>query len=168
MAKSKPSPEERLSLTTNPTDPKMTALQSVAALLTVGGTLSLTERQLIHVDGDFQHADEECLTVIAAQLHEHKEEIRAALQFAHQWRSEFRRLELATMSYPDYLDSEEWRERRSWAIEDAGGRCQVCNSPDQLHVHHRTYERRGYEAPGDLTVLCAECHELFHKNGRVK
>lgn len=36
-----------------------------------------------------------------------------------------------------------------------------------LQAHHRTYENRGQEQPGDLTVLCRDCHSTFHKNGRL-
>jgi hypothetical protein len=70
--------------------------------------------------------------------------------------------ELASMSYPEYLLTREWRTRRREALERAGHRCQVCNRDYGLHVHHRTYERRGRELPGDLTVLCYLCHALFH------
>jgi 5-methylcytosine-specific restriction endonuclease McrA len=70
--------------------------------------------------------------------------------------------ELATMPYGEYLQTPEWRERRDQALDRAGYRCQVCNSGRNLHVHHRTYERRGRELPGDLTVLCSGCHSLFH------
>ena len=71
---------------------------------------------------------------------------------------------LRTMPYRDYLQSEEWRARRTRHLEYAGSRCQLCNSDEQpLHVHHRTYERRGFERSADLVVLCAECHEAFHK-----
>lgn len=66
------------------------------------------------------------------------------------------------MDYFLYLKSPEWAQKREAAIERAGSRCQVCNSPDRLNVHHRTYERIGCEIAGDLTALCEECHQLFH------
>lgn len=65
--------------------------------------------------------------------------------------------------YQAYLQSEAWRIRRKWKLERAGFRCQVCNSDGELHVHHRTYERIGDEREDDLTVLCADCHAIFHK-----
>jgi hypothetical protein len=50
----------------------------------------------------------------------------------------------------------------------AGFRCQVCNAYGvQLNVHHRTYERRGAEWDTDLIVLCHDCHEIFHTNGKL-
>lgn len=64
--------------------------------------------------------------------------------------------------YKDYLSSPEWQERRKIKLAEAGYRCQLCNSPKRLQVHHRTYERRGNEAMRDLIVLCADCHGRFH------
>ena len=77
-----------------------------------------------------------------------------------------RRLVLATMPYADYLHTWEWRRRRAAALRRAGWRCQICNRAGApgvpLDVHHRTYERRGHEAAGDLIVLCRRCHGLYH------
>lgn len=67
-----------------------------------------------------------------------------------------------------YLRSDHWLETRKGALERAGHRCQVCNTEHQLDVHHRTYERIGYEAAMDLTVLCRKCHDLFHGSCSVK
>lgn len=69
--------------------------------------------------------------------------------------------------YEDYLRSPEWLAKRAWAIDRAEGRCQVCNKPDGLNVHHRTYKNLGAELPGDLLVLCSICHDLFHQAGRL-
>lgn len=68
--------------------------------------------------------------------------------------------------YSAYLATAAWRQRRERAIARAGRRCQLCNASEQeshLQAHHRTYERLGAEAEGDLTVLCTECHEYFHR-----
>lgn len=70
-------------------------------------------------------------------------------------------------SYATYRQSPEWREKREDALERAEHRCQVCNSPHELEVHHRTYERLCCEKPADLTVLCRTCHCLFHAGGRI-
>jgi hypothetical protein len=64
--------------------------------------------------------------------------------------------------YQRYLESTEWRTRRQMAMDAAQRRCQLCYGAYNLHVHHRTYERVGREWPTDLTVLCADCHGLFH------
>ena len=69
---------------------------------------------------------------------------------------------LRCMPYQEYLRTPEWLARREQAVAFAEGRCQLCNQAGELHVHHRTYERRGAELPKDLIVLCAHCHALFH------
>ncbi len=68
--------------------------------------------------------------------------------------------------YDAYLKTEHWQKMRTLALDRALQRCQVCNSPDALDVHHRTYDRLGHELPEDLTVLCGRCHTLFHKQAK--
>ncbi|MEM9388355.1 MAG: HNH endonuclease [Pseudomonadota bacterium] len=70
-------------------------------------------------------------------------------------------------TYDSYLRSPHWQTTRRIALVDAFHRCRVCNSDERLEVHHRTYERLGREHPSDLTVLCRECHELFHERRRA-
>jgi len=78
---------------------------------------------------------------------------------------------MTATEYHQYLASREWAARRAAALERAGHRCQVCNADrwfaGSLEVHHRTYERLGNEAPGDLVVLCRHCHDLFHRFGKL-
>lgn len=71
------------------------------------------------------------------------------------------------IDYKAYLRSSRWLQLRGDMLETAGHRCQVCNRPGLLNVHHRTYERIGVESPEDLIVLCEPCHTLFHENGRL-
>jgi hypothetical protein len=71
------------------------------------------------------------------------------------------------MAYPDYLQTADWKIRREGALKRARFSCQVCSGKGELHVHHRTYLRRGNEAESDLIVLCASCHKLFHENGTL-
>jgi hypothetical protein len=70
--------------------------------------------------------------------------------------------ELRKMPYQLYLESSEWQERRRQALLGASGKCQLCGKGEALHVHHRTYDRRGMELPSDLTALCAVCHGNYH------
>lgn len=67
--------------------------------------------------------------------------------------------------YDEYLSTEHWQSVRRRALERAAHRCQTCNSPENLAVHHRTYARIGNEDEADLTVLCRTCHGLFHRDG---
>jgi hypothetical protein len=75
--------------------------------------------------------------------------------------------ELRSMPYQDYLQTPEWGERASDALQRAGHRCQVCQRNRECHVHHRTYQRRGAELPADLIVLCDECLALHQRMGLI-
>jgi 5-methylcytosine-specific restriction endonuclease McrA len=67
------------------------------------------------------------------------------------------------MRFAEYRVQPEWQARRTATLARAGYRCQVCaEHDDRLDVHHNSYQRYGDEAPFDLIVLCAHCHELFH------
>jgi hypothetical protein len=79
--------------------------------------------------------------------------------------SHFTYSEPKTFDYKAYLNSIEWKERSEAAKENAGWHCQLCNKEGNgytLHTHHRTYQNIGNEKPGDLIVLCFECHSKFH------
>lgn len=63
----------------------------------------------------------------------------------------------------EYLKSDYWRQRKEDALDRAGRKCTVCSDRSRLQVHHNTYERCPYhEFVTDLTVLCDDCHSLFH------
>lgn len=67
------------------------------------------------------------------------------------------------MNYHDYLKTITWKKLRKTAIHLANYRCQLCNSPFNLNVHHRKYpEKLGQESVTDLIVLCRVCHTSFH------
>jgi hypothetical protein len=68
-----------------------------------------------------------------------------------------------TLPYDEYLHSALWQRVRQEALTRAGHCCQLCNLPHHLQVHHRTYERRGFELPADLIVLCSACHARHHQ-----
>ncbi|RKU22975.1 hypothetical protein C6499_19260 [Candidatus Poribacteria bacterium] len=75
--------------------------------------------------------------------------------------------EIAQNNYPQYLSTNEWTHRANNMRRFVGGRCQACNSPGPLEVHHRHYLTIGHERPLDLTVLCRECHQLIHNNREI-
>jgi hypothetical protein len=77
-------------------------------------------------------------------------------------KEEARRLRLRAIPYREYLETPEWKALREKKLKAARFRCELCNEPGQLNVHHRTYERRGNEHLKDLIVLCRGCHEKFH------
>jgi 5-methylcytosine-specific restriction endonuclease McrA len=86
----------------------------------------------------------------------------SAFHYAEQALIDEHRLELRTMPYADYLRTPEWAGVAARAKAQAGYRCMFCNSPGELHAHHRTYERRGAELEEDVVALCADCHRRLH------
>jgi hypothetical protein len=64
-------------------------------------------------------------------------------------------------SYRAYLASPEWDKRRKVEFTKAKGTCLACGNRAE-NIHHRTYERLGHEARGDLVALCKNCHLLAH------
>ena len=68
----------------------------------------------------------------------------------------------AHVNYDEYLASEHWQKTRLRGLKQADYRCALCNSAENLDVHHKTYERLWQELPSDLTVLCRECHGKYH------
>ncbi len=71
---------------------------------------------------------------------------------------------LRSMPYPTYLETPEWQLRAKQIKVSANMRCAACGGNSRLQVHHLTYDRRGYERPADLQVLCRECHRLVHQD----
>jgi 5-methylcytosine-specific restriction endonuclease McrA len=69
---------------------------------------------------------------------------------------------LKHIPYTEYLKTEHWKGVRKKALYKAHYKCEVCNSTEELNVHHKTYEHRGEEPPEDLIVLCHHCHAKFH------
>jgi len=61
--------------------------------------------------------------------------------------------------YQAYLRTQAWQSKRKAALKRAGYKCQKCSDKYRLDVHHKTYERLGFERPDDLLVLCHKCHE---------
>jgi len=69
---------------------------------------------------------------------------------------------LRSMGYDEYLNTPHWKQVRNRTLAHWGHRCCVCYRDKALHVHHRTYRRKGAEYLTDCIVLCKECHTLHH------
>jgi 5-methylcytosine-specific restriction endonuclease McrA len=67
-----------------------------------------------------------------------------------------------TIHYDDYIKSSQWKRRADRFKADAGHRCRVCFGDGPLDAHHRTYQNLGNETDYDVTVLCRDCHKLYH------
>lgn len=71
---------------------------------------------------------------------------------------------IVEMKYSDFLQTAYWFAVSHTAKARAKMRCQVCNQPNGIQTHHRTYDSHGEEHLNmvDLVVLCESCHGLFH------
>ncbi len=69
-------------------------------------------------------------------------------------------------AYHRYLESPDWAWKRWGILQDRNHTCERCghwNRAGQgMVVHHLTYDRIGHELPGDLQLLCADCHRNTH------
>lgn len=68
------------------------------------------------------------------------------------------------MTYKEQLLQPEWYAKRDYILR-RDVICQRCHSDEELHVHHKVYNRgkMAWEyADDDLVVLCGECHVIFH------
>ncbi len=70
---------------------------------------------------------------------------------------------LRRLPYAEYLRTAHWQRIRSLALEAAGRACELCSATESLEVHHRTYERLGFERPDDVIALCRDCHGDHHR-----
>jgi hypothetical protein len=98
-----------------------------------------------------------CETVREARKEENDEQWRMQSESRQK-----RLIELRTMPYSEYLRTPEWKALRTQKLKQVGFACEFCSSRINLNVHHRTYERRGYERLNDLRVLCNACHSKLH------
>lgn len=99
-------------------------------------------------------------TSLRLQIHNEEQRLRRLARQA-------RAAQLRKMPFAQYRLTPEWQARRVAALVRGGYRCQTCGeSGGRLDVHHNTYERYGDEAFNDLVVLCARCHQMFHKIAR--
>ena len=65
------------------------------------------------------------------------------------------------VAYRRYLQSWQWKVKRMKRLKMDGMACVLCDSSDQLQVHHVTYDRLGFERLSDLRTLCRDCHEAI-------
>jgi 5-methylcytosine-specific restriction endonuclease McrA len=65
------------------------------------------------------------------------------------------------------LDANSYLELHRRVLERDGWRCQVCGSMQCLQVHHLKFRSQsGGDEEQNLITLCAECHELMHREPR--
>jgi 5-methylcytosine-specific restriction endonuclease McrA len=66
------------------------------------------------------------------------------------------------MDYQEYLKSREWEVKRQAVLMWWGYKCALCNTTNQIEVHHNNYDRVGKELFTDLIPLCDACHTRHH------
>lgn len=74
------------------------------------------------------------------------------------------------MKYKDYLKSDDWKQKRT-IKRKRRNQCAICNSKDNLDIHHLNYRDLFDVEQSDLRVLCRRCHFLAHdlyKTGKFK
>ncbi len=63
--------------------------------------------------------------------------------------------------YYGYLESRMWKNKRDWILKKNNYKCERCGKEAKF-IHHKTYERVGYEKPEDLMAVCLSCHGKEH------
>ena len=70
--------------------------------------------------------------------------------------------------FKEYLQSQEWQEKRLQVFAERWRKCEKCGSDQLLHIHHWTYTRVFKEKLSDLFILCGDCHTDLHKKHGTK
>jgi hypothetical protein len=77
---------------------------------------------------------------------------------AHEWRRK----------YHAALQSDHWKNLKSWKWRLHEGRCENCGDPAD-DLHHLTYAHLGCERPDEVQLLCVWCHHIHaHKRHPVE
>lgn len=66
------------------------------------------------------------------------------------------------MTYEEYINSPEWRERVNKYKNEAGWICSECGEENHVTGHHKTYRNIGNEPAEDIEILCWNCHKERH------
>lgn len=62
--------------------------------------------------------------------------------------------------YQQHISSPQWQVLKRQVIEQRGSRCERCGQESaSLQLHHVHYRSLRSEQPGDVELLCAECHK---------
>ncbi len=73
---------------------------------------------------------------------------------------------LADSNYKNYLDTDEWKEKRAKLKDKAKGECQLCNKVigNKGVVHHTSYNDLFKETGNNEIYICRDCHLDSHNN----
>lgn len=68
-------------------------------------------------------------------------------------------------TYKEKLKDPRWESVRKRILSRDNNICQLCGSPNNLHVHHKYYvlDKEPWEYPDDVLItLCDLCHRVQH------
>jgi hypothetical protein len=65
-------------------------------------------------------------------------------------------------AYREYLQSPDWKAKRSQKHARSSGRCAVCRAGEYIDVHHLEYRNWVDVQMSDLRLLCRRCHDVAH------
>jgi hypothetical protein len=75
--------------------------------------------------------------------------------------------EIKDMEYGEFLQTPYWKIISFLVKKQHEFKCVMCNSKENLHVHHKSYELHGLEHTqagfAMLTSVCADCHSKHHE-----
>lgn len=75
---------------------------------------------------------------------------------------------MSKIDYKEYLNSDHWRKIKDESALIWGHRCVMCHSADNICRHHVFYRFDRKEThPSEIIPLCKECHDAFHRSGRM-
>ena len=76
--------------------------------------------------------------------------------------------ELKKLCYTDFLLTWYWRTISNF-LRKRDKKCKLCDSTENLLVHHKTYSHHGDELHHlkDLVVLCDNCHKKIHSSSSI-
>jgi 5-methylcytosine-specific restriction endonuclease McrA len=66
--------------------------------------------------------------------------------------------------YREYLETQEWREKRALVLARDGHMCKGCGTERATDVHHQTYAHIYNEFLFELISLCRKCHDRVHSD----
>jgi hypothetical protein len=66
--------------------------------------------------------------------------------------------------YSVYLNSDDWRQKRTRVLQRAKGRCEGCGVKAATQVHHLTYKHAFAEFLFELVAICDDCHGRLHSD----
>jgi hypothetical protein len=66
------------------------------------------------------------------------------------------------MSYPEYLQSDAWKQLRAKVLKRASQVCEGCGTAEAVQAHHLRYAHIGHEFLWELVAVCLDCHERVH------